>query len=101
MKLVFLSLDQSWRGIVLFGSDSMVQKRKDAERLVYDPEVFPMKLQTSAKVNIANFHLGRDAEEGDKTAVALVEIDDTIDAALLKKIAETPSVKQAKVLSFK
>ena len=59
------------------------------------------QLLGDAKVNIANFHLGRDAEEGDKTAVALVEIDDTIDAALLKKIAETPSVKQAKVLSFK
>ena len=51
-----------------------------------------------AKVNVANFHLGR--EEIGKDAIALVEVDQPIDAALVKKICDLPSVKQVKSLNF-
>ncbi len=56
------------------------------------------KLLGDAGVNIANFHLGRNAEKSD--AVALVEVDSDIDKDLCKKIAELPSVKQVRVLHF-
>ena len=49
-------------------------------------------------INIATFHLGRHKEEHD--AIALVEIDQAIDAAMVKKICDLPSVKQVKVLDF-
>lgn len=49
-------------------------------------------------INIATFHLGRDKDQQD--AVALVEIDQPIDAAMVKKICDLPSVKQVKVLGF-
>lgn len=51
-----------------------------------------------SKVNIANFHLGRVAEG--KDAIALVEVDQNVDAKLLEKIAKLPQVKQAKILKF-
>lgn len=49
-------------------------------------------------INIANFHLGRHPQGQD--AIALVEVDQPIDSALAKKIAELPSVKQVKALNF-
>jgi D-3-phosphoglycerate dehydrogenase len=56
------------------------------------------KLLGDAKINVANFHLGRGEKQGD--AVALVETDQPVDGALLKKVSELPSVKLAKALSF-
>jgi len=51
-----------------------------------------------AKVNIATFHLGRAAENGD--AIALLQVDQAVDKALLDKIAALPNVLQAKALEF-
>jgi D-3-phosphoglycerate dehydrogenase len=56
------------------------------------------KLLGEAKINIANFHLGRNQPTGD--ALALLEVDQDITPELLAKIAKLPSVKQAKVLGF-
>ncbi len=49
-----------------------------------------------AGINIANFHLGRNAEKGD--AVALLELDDEVSPKQLDAIAKLPSVKQVKQL---
>ncbi len=49
-------------------------------------------------VNIANFHLGRNAERSD--AVALVEVDSEVSDILQAKIAALPSVKQVRLLRF-
>ncbi|MGO4712261.1 phosphoglycerate dehydrogenase [Bradyrhizobium sp. 2TAF24] len=51
-----------------------------------------------AKVNIATFHLGRNAPGGD--AIALVEIDGEAPADVLTKTLALPHVKQAKALRF-
>lgn len=51
-----------------------------------------------AKVNIANFHLGRN--DVGKDAIALLEVDQIVNAALIKKICDVPGVKQVKALSF-
>ena len=51
-----------------------------------------------AKINIANFHLGRN--EASSEAVALVEIDQELTADVLAEISNLPSVKQAKLLQF-
>jgi len=56
------------------------------------------KLLGDAKVNIANFHLGRNAEKTD--AISLLEVDQPVSAELLAQISKLPSVKQAKVLNF-
>lgn len=56
------------------------------------------KLLGDAGVNIANFHLGRNDAHND--AVALLEVDQDIPAALLEKIGKLPSVKQVKLLVF-
>ena len=56
------------------------------------------QLLGEAKVNIANFHLGRNKTA--TSAVALIEVDDDIDAKLLAKIAKLPGVKDARVLVF-
>ena len=64
--------------------------------MVYD--VSNGTLLGSEKVNIANFHLGRNDEGND--AVALLEVDQAVEADLLAKIAKLPSVKRAKVLHF-
>lgn len=56
------------------------------------------QLLGEAKVNIANFHLGRNLEA--THAVALIEVDDAIDAKLLEKIGKLPSVKAARLLQF-
>ena len=49
-------------------------------------------------INIANFHLGRDAQTSD--AVALLEIDSVVDTATLEELAKLPDVQQVKFLSF-
>src|SRR6185369_2532548 len=56
------------------------------------------KLLGEAKVNIANFHLGRNDAGSD--AIALLEVDQAISSDLLAKIAKLPSVKLAKILHF-
>jgi D-3-phosphoglycerate dehydrogenase len=51
-----------------------------------------------ANLNIATFALGRDAPGG--SAIALVEVDGVVPAAVLEKIQTLPGVKQAKSLKF-
>jgi D-3-phosphoglycerate dehydrogenase len=51
-----------------------------------------------AKVNIANFNLGRSGPGQD--SIALVEIDGPISEEVLAKIRQLPLVKQAKALEF-
>jgi D-3-phosphoglycerate dehydrogenase / 2-oxoglutarate reductase len=51
-----------------------------------------------AKVNIATFHLGRQAAGGE--AIALVGIDSMPPAGVLEKLDALPQVRYAKVLSF-
>ncbi len=51
-----------------------------------------------AKVNIATFHLGRAEDGGD--AIALLQVDQAVDKALLKKIAALPNIVQVKALEF-
>ena len=51
-----------------------------------------------AKVNIATFHLGRADEGGD--AIALLQVDQAVDKALLEKIAALPNILQVKALEF-
>jgi D-3-phosphoglycerate dehydrogenase / 2-oxoglutarate reductase len=52
----------------------------------------------NAGVNIASFHLGRQARGGD--AIALVEIDEAIPAGVLSQVQKLPNVRQAKPLAF-
>ncbi|MDA0781024.1 MAG: phosphoglycerate dehydrogenase [Rickettsiales bacterium] len=56
------------------------------------------KLLGDSNINIANFHLGRGANE--KSAIALVEIDEEPKGDLLEKISKLNSVINAKLLSF-
>jgi D-3-phosphoglycerate dehydrogenase / 2-oxoglutarate reductase len=51
-----------------------------------------------AGINIATFHLGRDAPGGN--AVALIEIDGELPPEVLKKVQALPQVQQAKPLKF-
>jgi len=51
-----------------------------------------------ANLNIATFHLGRQAE-GD-AAIALVEVDGGVSASVLTKLENLPHVRQAKALEF-
>ncbi len=51
-----------------------------------------------AGVNIATFHLGRSAPGAD--AIALIEVDQPIDEALLEQVRRIPNVTQAAALSF-
>jgi D-3-phosphoglycerate dehydrogenase / 2-oxoglutarate reductase len=51
-----------------------------------------------AGVNIATFHLGREAEGGD--AIALVGVDQDLPEALQADLRALPQVRYAKVLSF-
>ena len=51
-----------------------------------------------AGVNIASFALGRSAPGAD--AIALVEVDGSIEEEILSRIRELPLVKQAKALAF-
>jgi D-3-phosphoglycerate dehydrogenase len=51
-----------------------------------------------AGINIATFHVGRDAPGGN--AVALIEIDGDLPEAVLAKVRALPQVQQAKPLHF-
>ncbi len=51
-----------------------------------------------AGINIATFHLGRDSKGGD--AIALVEVDGAVPAAVLEQVQQLPQVQQAKPLRF-
>ncbi len=51
-----------------------------------------------AGVNIATFHLGRDKPGGE--AIALVAVDEKLDAALVERIGALAGVTQAKALAF-
>ncbi len=51
-----------------------------------------------AKVNIANFHLGRNKEA--TAAVALIEVDEAVEPAVLEAIAKLPNVNEARMLTF-
>ena len=51
-----------------------------------------------AGINIATFHLGRNAPGGD--AIALVEVDGAVPAEVLKQVQALPHVRQAKPLRF-
>jgi D-3-phosphoglycerate dehydrogenase len=51
-----------------------------------------------AGINIANFHLGRNADAQD--AIALIEVDEAISADLMAEILALPSVKHAKLIRF-
>jgi D-3-phosphoglycerate dehydrogenase len=51
-----------------------------------------------AGINIATFHLGRTAPG--EEAIALLQIDGTVDKALIDRIAALPNVTQAKALQF-
>ncbi len=51
-----------------------------------------------AKVNIANFHLGRDTEGGD--AIALLYLDAPLPEDVLSIVASQPEIEQAKSLEF-
>src|SRR4051812_8969893 len=51
-----------------------------------------------ANINIATFHVGREAPGG--SAIALIEIDGELPADVLAKVRELPQVQQAKPLKF-
>jgi D-3-phosphoglycerate dehydrogenase len=51
-----------------------------------------------AKVNIANFTLGRSAPGQD--AIALIEVDGAVPEAVAAAVAKLPLVKHAKPLAF-
>jgi D-3-phosphoglycerate dehydrogenase len=51
-----------------------------------------------AKVNIANFTLGRSAPGQD--AICLVEVDGQVPAAVTDALAKLPMVRMAKALAF-
>jgi len=51
-----------------------------------------------AGINIATFHVGRDAPGGN--AIALVEVDGTVPTDVLGEVLKLPHVKQAKPLKF-
>lgn len=56
------------------------------------------KVLGDAKVNIANFHLGRGKQKAD--AIALLEVDSPLGEDLLAKVNNLPSVLTAKLLQF-
>lgn len=56
------------------------------------------KILGEAKINIGNFHLGRNDARNE--AVALVEMDQEISAETLVQISKLPNVKLVKVLHF-
>jgi len=55
-------------------------------------------LLAGAGINIATFHLGRDAAGGN--AIALVEVDGVVPADVLAQVQQIPSVQQVKPLRF-
>jgi D-3-phosphoglycerate dehydrogenase len=51
-----------------------------------------------AGINIATFHVGREAPGGN--AIALIEIDGDMPADVLAKVRALPQVQSARVLRF-
>ena len=51
-----------------------------------------------AGINIATFHVGREAAGGN--AIALIEVDGEVPADVLAKVQALPQVQQAKPLRF-
>ena len=54
--------------------------------------------ERNAGINIATFHVGRDAAGG--SAIALIEVDGEVPADVLAKVQALPQVQQAKPLRF-
>jgi D-3-phosphoglycerate dehydrogenase len=55
-------------------------------------------LMGDAGINIATFHLGRDAPGG--SAIALIEVDGQVPTRVLNKLQALPQVRQARALVF-
>ena len=67
----------------------------------YDKPGFIGKFSSTlgdAGINIATFHVGREAPGG--SAIALIEIDGDMPADVLAKVRALPQVQQAKPLKF-
>ena len=56
------------------------------------------KLLGDAKINIANFNLGRNTQK--TRAIALLEVDEPVSKKVLEDITKLPSVMQVKLLNF-
>lgn len=56
------------------------------------------RLLGDAKINIANFNLGRNVQK--TSAIALIEVDQPVSEAVLVQVTTLPSVKQVKLLNF-
>ena len=52
----------------------------------------------NANVNIASFHLGRQAEGSD--AICLVQLDEPVPASVMAAVQQLPQVRQVKPLAF-
>jgi D-3-phosphoglycerate dehydrogenase len=67
----------------------------------YDKPGFIGKFSSTlgnAGINIATFHVGRDAPGGN--AIALIEVDGDVPASVLAEVQALPQVQQAKPLKF-
>ena len=67
----------------------------------YDKPGFIGKFSSTlgdAGINIATFHVGREAPGGN--AIALIEVDGDVPPAVLAKVQALPQVQQAKPLKF-
>jgi D-3-phosphoglycerate dehydrogenase len=67
----------------------------------YDKPGFIGKFSSTlgdAGINIATFHVGREAVGGN--AIALIEVDGDVPAAVLAQVQALPQVQQAKPLKF-
>jgi D-3-phosphoglycerate dehydrogenase len=52
----------------------------------------------NAKVNIANFNLGRSTQGGE--SICLIEVDGAVDEKVLAEIRKLPLVRHAKAIAF-
>ena len=52
----------------------------------------------NANINIATFHLGRDKPGGD--AIAFIEVDQSVDEAMVAQIRALPQVMRCKPMRF-
>ena len=55
-------------------------------------------LLAEESINIASFHLGRNAPGGD--AIALIELDEAMTGETLDKVRDLPSITRAELLQF-
>ena len=76
-------------------SDSCCQRDIDVQALEARQR---RALQIVLGINIATFHVGREAPGGN--AVALIEVDGEVPPAVLKKVQALPQVQSAKPLRF-